>query len=165
MAISGSIPTLRSQVIPQPCFDTTFAYLAELSRPGSEAQARLMAVPVGESKRIELGDGIFALEQAYLTKERSEGKWESHLKYIDVQVVIAGEENLEVCEVSRLSLSENLTPAKDLLFYKPTSEGSVLRLKAGEAAILFPADGHLPGIRVDQPVLVRKSVVKVPVFQ
>jgi len=164
MAISGSLSTLRAQAIPHSSLALSYAYIEELLRPGSEANARLLAVPVGESKRIELGEGVFALEQAYNTKAQSEGKWESHRKYIDIQVVVVGEENLLVAEVSHLELSEDLTPAKDLLFYKPYAQGSALRLKAGEAAILFPADGHLPGIRVDAPVLVRKTVVKVPVF-
>ena len=164
MAISGSLSTLSSQVIPNAGLSKAFAYLTELNRPGSEAQARLLAVAAGESKRIELGDGAFALEQAYMTKDRTEGKWESHIKFIDVQYIFSGEENFEVCEIGRLELSENLTPAKDMLLYKQTSESSVIRLKAGEGAILFPVDGHLPGIRVDKPSLVRKAVVKVPVF-
>lgn len=164
MAISGSLSTLRAQAAKHPYFEKTFAYLDEVMRPGSEANKRLMAVGIGESKRIELGDGVFALEQSYNTKNRCEGKWESHLKYIDVQVVVAGDEIIELAETSHLELSENLTPAKDLLFYKEYNECSLLRMKAGEAAILFPPDGHKPGVRISDPVRVHKVVVKVPVF-
>jgi YhcH/YjgK/YiaL family protein len=164
MALSGSLSTVRTQVPPHSHFEKTFAYLDEALRPGSEANLRVLGVPVGESKRIELSDGIFALEQAYLTKAVLEGKWESHLKYIDVQVIVSGEENFGVCALGHLEVSEDLTPAKDVILYKPTTQGSVLRLHAGEAAILFPVDGHLPGIQVAEPLQVRKIVVKVPVF-
>jgi beta-galactosidase beta subunit len=40
---------------------------------------------------------------------------------------------------------------------------SVLRLGAGEAAVFFPVDGHMPSIAIAAPVLVHKSVIKVPV--
>lgn len=164
MAISGSLATVRSQTASHPFFIKAFAYLDEVTRSGSEANKRATSVPVGESQRIELGDGIFALEQAYNTKARTDGKWESHRKFIDVQVILVGVEIMEVCEISRLKQTQDLTPGKDMIFYGDTIEGSAIRLNSGEAAILFPPDGHKPGIRVDQPTLVRKVVVKVPVF-
>jgi YhcH/YjgK/YiaL family protein len=164
MAIIGSIATVREQAPKHPSFNTTFAYLDEVLRPGTEANKRLMSVGIGESKRIELGGGIFALEQSYNTKARHEGKWESHLKFIDVQVIVSGEEIMELNDISALSVSENLTPAKDLIFYKEYDNGSPIRLKAGEAAILFPPDGHKPGVKVKNPVQVHKIVVKVPVL-
>ncbi|MFA5264997.1 MAG: YhcH/YjgK/YiaL family protein [Opitutaceae bacterium] len=164
MAISGSLSTVRSQTAAHVSFQKTFSYLDEALRVGTSANKRLLAVPIGDSQRVELGDGIFALEQAYLTKSPAEGRWESHLKFIDVQVIVSGEERMGLCETSRLDIDENLTPAKDLIFYKSSDQGSTLLMKAGDVAILFPPDGHMPGIQVAQPVAVRKIVVKVPVW-
>lgn len=164
MAIIGSLPTLRAQAQAHPFFIKTFAYLDEVLKPGTEANKRMMSVPLGESQRVELGDGVFALEQSYNTKAHGEGKWESHIKFIDVQVLVSGEEIMELTETSRLSVSENLTPAKDLIFYSECNDFTGIRLHAGEAAILFPPDGHKPGIAVAAPTPVRKIVVKVPVF-
>lgn len=164
MAIIGSLETLRAQASKHPSFQKSFAYLDEVTRPGTEANKRLLGVAVGASNRVELGDGVFALEQAYNTKARNEGKWESHRKYIDIQVVVVGDEIIEVAEIGHLSVAEDLTPGKDLIFYKEYDAGSQVRFKDGEAAILFPPDGHKPGVKVGQPTLVRKVVVKVPVF-
>lgn len=163
MALFGSLSTLRSQAPRTPHFEKAFAYIEELLTPGTEANRRMLAVKAGESNRIELPDGMFAMEQAYLTKAPCEGRWESHLKYIDIQVIVEGREYIGVTDIAKLSLAEDLTPDKDLLFYAPLTLAGSLLLGAGEAAILYPPDGHLPGLIAGERVLVRKSVVKVPV--
>ena len=163
MALFGSLETLRSQLATSPAFQRAFAYAEECLSPGSPAFKRLHAVGIGQTERVELGDGVFALEQAYDSKPRVEGRWESHYAYIDVQVVVAGDEIMEVTDVKRLKIAEDFTPAKDLVFYQPFADGSVLRVKAGEAAVFFPIDAHKPSLAVSSPALVRKTVVKVPV--
>lgn len=164
MAITGSLASLRVQLPDGPSLPRALAYLAELLTPGSEAARRLAALSPGESRRVELGgDGLHAMEQAYLTRTPGEGRWESHRAHLDLQVVAEGEERIEVAEVARLALDEDLTPGKDVIFHRPpAAAASSLRLGAGEAALLFPSDAHLGGLRVDGPCLVRKTVVKLP---
>jgi len=164
MALLGSPATVRAQLAATPSFQRAFAYVEECLRPGSDVFRRLQAVGIGQTERIELGGGVFALEQAYLPKARADGRWESHLAHIDVQVVFSGEEFMEVTDVTRLKIAEDLTPAKDLLFYEAFDAGSVLRVKAGEAAVFFPVDAHMPSLAISAtPAAVRKTVVKVPV--
>jgi YhcH/YjgK/YiaL family protein len=164
MALFGSLSTVRTQLVDRPAFRTALAYVEEILRPGSPAHARLQAVAMGATGRVELGDGIFALEQAYVAKPPAEGRWESHLVYIDVQVVVSGDELMEVTEVSRLSVAEDFRPAKDLLFFGDYAEGSVLRVRTGEVAVFYPSDAHKPSLASGAPAaLVRKTVVKVPV--
>jgi len=163
MALFGSLKTLRSQLATTPAFQRAFAYAEECLSAGSPASKRLHAVATGQTERIELGDGVFALEQAYDSKPRGEGRWESHHAYIDVQVIVEGDELMEVTDVKRLKIDEDFTPAKDLLFYQSFADGSVLRMKAGEAAVFFPIDAHKPSLAVGSPALVRKTVVKIPV--
>ena len=123
-----------------------------------------MAVATGETGRVELGDGVFALEQAYIAKPRAEGKWEAHKVYIDVQVIVSGDELMEVTDVARLTVAEDHTPAKDILFFEQNRDGSVLRMRAGEIAVFYPVDAHKPSLAAGEPAaLVRKTVVKVPV--
>ena len=90
-------------------------------------------------------------------------KWESHKAYIDVQAVIVGEEIMELTDVGNLTVSEDLRPAKDALFYAGYTNHSTLRVAAGEVAVFFPVDGHRPLVAPAAPALVRKVVVKVPV--
>jgi YhcH/YjgK/YiaL family protein len=164
MALFGSLAIVRKQLAGSPSFDKALAYVEEILRPGSEAHQRLLAVATGDTGRVELGDGVFALEQAYIAKPRAEGRWEAHKVYIDVQVIVSGDELMEVTEVSRLATDEDFTPAKDILFFKQNLDGSVLRMRAGELAVFYPADAHKPSLASGEPAaLVRKTVVKVPV--
>jgi YhcH/YjgK/YiaL family protein len=169
MAIFGPFPTVRGQAPRSQSFEAALAYAAEALRPGSEAHARLLALPLGETARIELGGGVHAMEQAYRTRARAEGRWESHRAHVDLQLVLAGEELIEVAAAARLSVAEDLTPGKDVLFYAPAppahsmTGGGILRLGPGDAALLFPDDAHLTAIAIGPAALVRKTVVKIPV--
>ncbi len=164
MALFGSLATVRKQLAGSPSFDKALAYVEEMLRPGSEAQQRLNAVPTGDTITVQLGDGVFAMEQAYVAKPPAAGRWEAHKVYIDVQVIVSGDEFMEVIDVSRLTVNEDRTPAKDVLFFDNGPECSVLRVGAGDIAVFYPVDAHKPSLAAGEPaVLVRKTVVKVPV--
>jgi len=145
-------------------FAAALFFIEEASRSGSAAHRQLFALAAGQTERTDLAGGAFALAQAYLTKSRTEGKWETHRAYIDVQAILAGEEFMEVTDRGRLTLAEDLTATRDAIFYQPFDQGSVLRLGVGDVAVYFQVDAHLGGIAVASPALVRKVVVKVPVL-
>jgi biofilm protein TabA len=164
MALFGSIATLRAQAPQTPGFGIAFTYVDELMRPGSGLMARLRGIGPGDAQKIELGSGVFAIEQVYETKPRVEGFFESHRKYIDVQVIVEGEELMEVVDVSAIAVNQAYREERDLITYQDATKASQLRLIAGQAAIFFPADVHMPTLRLGAAaVLVRKTVVKVPV--
>jgi YhcH/YjgK/YiaL family protein len=164
MALYGSFSTVRAQAPQTPGFLTAFAYVADLLRDGSEVAARLQAMVAGESRRVELGHGVFVMEQVYLTKPRSAGFFESHQQYIDVQVLLEGTELMELADLSRMKVRDPYQAERDLVVHDDNSSVSTLRVVPGEAAIFYPADVHMPSLRLGaEPVLVRKAVVKVPV--
>jgi YhcH/YjgK/YiaL family protein len=154
---------VRGQAPRTPAFEAALAYAAEALTPGSAAHRRLLALPAGETVRVELSGGVHAMDQAYLTRAREGGRWESHRAHVDLQVVVVGEETIEVAEASRLAVAEDLTPGKDVIFYAPAVAGGALRVGAGGAVLLFPADAHLTGLPLGPAALVRKTVVKIPV--
>ena len=161
MAVFGLLPTVRAQLAHDPRFNAAFAYVAEALDPASAAHRRIGAVAVGATDRVELAGGAFALEQAYLSKPRAEVFLESHRKYIDVQVVIAGEEVQEVVGIERLAPDMAYDAVRDLIKYRDYRDTSALSARDGLVGIYFPADGHLSRA-AGAPVLVRKTVVKVP---
>ncbi len=163
MALLGTRSTVRAQLASPEHFAASFAYLEECFRPGTQAAGMMAGLAAGQTERVDLAGGAFALLQAYLTKPRSEGRWETHRAHIDVQAVVAGEEFMEVTERGRLILDEDLTPARDVIFYRRFDRGSVLRLGPSDVAVYFPVDAHMGGLAVAAPVLVRKVVIKVPV--
>jgi YhcH/YjgK/YiaL family protein len=163
MALFGSVATVRSQCLPADRFAGVFAYLDDLFRDTSARAVRLRSIAVGDTERIELAGGAFALEQVYRSKIRSDGFFESHRKYIDVQVVFEGEESMEVFDLGRGTIRHPYDAQRDLLVYEDRA-GSLLHLRAGDATVFHPSDIHMPGLcGVSGPALVRKTVIKVPV--
>lgn len=146
-----------------PRFVAAFAYVNDLLEAGTPAWERINRIAVGETGRIELAGGAFALEQVYHPKPRPEGFFESHRKYIDVQVIVSGAELMELADISRLDVAETYNPERDFIKYADLAGATVLRLGPGDAAIFFPDDGHMPSLRWHGAGLVRKTVVKVPV--
>jgi len=164
MALFGQIPLIKKQITLSAGFVTAFEYVAEILTPGSPARLRINAMQAGDSDKILLTGGAFAMEQVYYTKPRHKGFFESHKKYIDVQVMVEGIEGMEVSDVSHLTVSEPYLEEKDLIKYADTNMASILRLGHGAAAVFYPTDGHMPTLQLeDGPKLVRKTVVKVPV--
>jgi biofilm protein TabA len=163
MAYAGSFQEVRKDVAADPRFKAAFVYVSDLLEAGSVAWERISRIAPGVTERVELADGAFALEQVYTPKPRAEGFFESHRKYIDVQVVVAGAELMELADISRLEVSQAYNPERDFTKYADLTGATVLRMGPGDVAIFFPADGHMPGLHWHGSGLVRKSVVKVPV--
>ena len=162
MAVFGPLSTVRAQLAHDPRFKAAFDYVAEILQPASAVRRRLEAVAVGVTDRHDLAGGAFALEQAYLSKPRAEAFLESHRKYIDVQVVVVGEEIQEVVDIVRMIVDAPYNPERDLVKYHDFKDTSWLSARDGVVGIYFPVDGHISRA-IAQPVLVRKTVVKVPV--
>jgi YhcH/YjgK/YiaL family protein len=111
--------------------------------------------------RVEIdGDRVFALIQEYNTKPMEQGRWEAHVKYIDIQYIANGEENIGYANLGDVTLGD-YDEAKDR--YIPQGEGSFIRLSAGMFGLFMPEDAHMPNMAVNQPRPVKKIVVKVAV--
>jgi YhcH/YjgK/YiaL family protein len=105
------------------------------------------------------GKKIFAIVSEYDTKPHEEGKWESHLKYYDVQFVASGEEKIGYVFKDKMKISQVYDEDNDFMLWE--GEGDFLTAKAGDFLILGPDDVHMPSIRVNFPSKVKKVVVKV----
>ncbi len=118
---------------------------------------------VENGKHVILGEEIYALVQEYSSKLKSECKFEAHRKYIDIQYVIKGEEQMGVENIGKFN---DLTPydtEKDIVFLTPNDEAnpSFVNVKEGEFMIFMPEDAHMPSVAIENPTVVKKVVVKV----
>lgn len=163
MALFGPLSVVAAQLAHDPRFKVAFDYATTAFASGSEARGRLAGLAVGTSEKIELAGGAFVIEQVFQARLRPEGFFESHRKYIDVQLIVEGEELMEVDDVSRLTVSDPFNPERDLIKYRDTATASVLKMRVGDVAVFFPEDGHMPSLHWRGAGLVHKSVVKVPV--
>ena len=110
------------------------------------------------------GDYVFAIVNEYTTKPPSECEPESHRKYADIQIMIAGRENFGYTPLDGQAPATPYNPEKDLLLYIIPETGlSYITLGAGEFIVFFPSDIHQPEVYVRQPEFVKKVVVKVAI--
>ncbi|MDD3149276.1 MAG: YhcH/YjgK/YiaL family protein [Candidatus Gastranaerophilales bacterium] len=107
-------------------------------------------------------DEIFALIQEYQSKSMSEGKWEAHQQYIDIQFIIEGEELLGYLNIDEFEPTSNYDKEKDIIW--GNGNGNFAKAKEGEFLIFTSKDAHMPGIAVDKPSYVKKAVIKVKVL-
>lgn len=135
-----------------PRFEPAFAFLKQVTD----------RTPVGRHEIA--GDDVFAFVQQHNTTPVSERVYEAHRKYIDVQFVQRGR---EVIYWAPLPILTNVTmpfdAEKDAALFGLLPEGVPFQVRAGQFAILFPEDGHIPSCAWDQPAEVLKVVVKVRV--
>jgi len=86
---------------------------------------------------------------------------EVHEKYIDIQYMVEGKELIGVGPFSSMGELVEAKPDNDIWFYH--GDQDYLLLCDDRLTVLFPDDAHAPGIAVDEPVNIRKCVVKVRV--
>ncbi len=111
-----------------------------------------------------LGESAFLLIQEYLTKPEFEKEWESHRKFIDIQIVLKGQEYMGYSPISCLKIKNDYNPEKDVILYENDDKNhSCLFIQEKHFCVFFPEDGHKPGyhLKVERPV--KKAVIKVAV--
>lgn len=107
------------------------------------------------------GENIFAMVQEYETKDLENAKYEAHKKYIDIQYLMEGAENMGYVPLDKLEVFSPYSEEKDFMLL--TGETRLILLNQEEFFILFPEDAHMPGIFVKEKSKVKKVVVKVSV--
>lgn len=123
--------------------------------------ADLANLPVGRHPLGSSGCTAIVAESAPKTKQTA--LLEGHRAFIDIQVMVAGEELLGY--VPRIHCTEKSDDqAND--FQELQGAPEYLTLRPGCFAICFPEDGHQPGIGTGAyNGTIRKIVIKVPVVR
>lgn len=107
------------------------------------------------------GEDIFVNIQDYNTKNLSEGKFEAHRRYIDIQYIIIGEEKLGYTNIQNCKSLTEYDKENDIEFLK--GEGSFIHATEGMFLIFTPEDAHMPSISLNNSTYVKKAVVKVSI--
>lgn len=103
---------------------------------------------------------LYALMQVPNGRKRDEAQLEAHRRYIDIQYLIDGEEEIGWKPQDQCNeLSHAYETERDIEFYSDTPSFYV-RLRPGMFAVLFPGDAHAPVISQGS---IHKCVVKVRV--
>lgn len=109
------------------------------------------------------GEQIFAMMQKYTTSSAKNGaEYEVHRKYIDIQYMYSGIENILWSPLEDLNkLTREYSDTSDCAKYLVTNVDSTICMSAGRFAVFMPEDAHAPGYSVNKPASVTKCVIKV----
>ena len=110
------------------------------------------------------GKQVFAIVQRYETLAPAEPKFEYHRVYIDIQVIVTGTEIIGWAPAERMAVTEPYDAGKDICFGSVReADRTLVRLEAGQLAVLYPEDGHAPKLAAGAIGPVMKIVLKVSV--
>ena len=116
---------------------------------------------------VQINDYIFIKRVVYNTIH-SDWITESHRKYVDIQIVMEGEELVKVFTGIDLIIKSEYDIAEDVVFYNTqdalTKIYSTLHLRPGNMAIFLPQDVHMTQIStIPRSHYLKKIVIKVDV--
>ncbi|MBQ8886625.1 MAG: YhcH/YjgK/YiaL family protein [Candidatus Gastranaerophilales bacterium] len=109
-------------------------------------------------KNIQIrGEEVFFNLDEYETKQTQ--KLEAHKKYIDIQVVITGEEYMGYTNIENTTVSEEYDEKRDVMFLN----GRVDKILATNQnfLIFYPEDAHMPALSVTTAQKVKKAIFKI----
>ena len=132
----------------------------------NEAIEYLKELNVSENnigRQIIVNDRFFYSVQGYSTKPVGECKLESHRKYIDVQIMVKGNEFIDFADISRLTVLEKYNEDKDVVFWNIPQRLVRTTLRAGDQIVFYPENAHRGAIKLNQCEKVLKIVGKVKV--
>lgn len=111
-----------------------------------------------------LGDDVYVNVQDYTSKPETQGKWEAHKKYIDIQFMIKGTERIGVGEIDNYQTTEAYDESKDLEFLAVANDNyQFINMNENDFIILYPQDVHMPQIAMNTPSYIKKAVVKISI--
>ena len=114
-------------------------------------------IPAG---RYDFDGGFFKVERSK-TKAFSDGTYEAHKNFIDVQIIEEGSEEIAWAMLEELTESIPYNAEKDAARY--TGDFShQMKIKKGMFWAAFPWDGHRPGAHSKEEQNYAKIILKLP---
>ena len=111
-----------------------------------------------ENGKYDIDEDCYVAVMEYDT---SEGKdFEAHKKYIDVQMLLCGKENIFVQDLSKGTPVTEYNETKDIIFYR-ADDFKTYALNEENFLLLDTEDLHKPCVAIDKPIHVKKYVFKI----
>jgi YhcH/YjgK/YiaL family protein len=107
-------------------------------------------------------EGGFLMVQKGGTKPMKDGDFEAHKKYVDLQIVVSGSEEIAWCDIDNMVLSQPYSEEKDVQFFEAEEKHTML-ITEGMFYIAFPHDGHKAVRHTLEPKSFTKVIIKLPV--
>ena len=134
--------------------------LHPLLEKATEEMKKLRDADAPEGKYEIMGDELFINVMSYETNVYERCLFENHREYIDVQMMLDGEEDIGFASEETLTVKTPYTPDAALFYMSEPVE--MARISRERACVIFPPEPHAPGMAVDNtPERVKKMVAKI----
>lgn len=120
------------------------------------AQHDLRTLPAGIHE-ID-GKRMYVNIVEYTTTSPEKRFWEAHREYLDIHILLDGEEQIDLAFTECMKQGEYV-PEDDFLPMEGGKNGCVV-LRRGDFLVCYPHDAHRTGVIADQPSMVKKAVFK-----
>ena len=99
----------------------------------------------------------FGIGLEYQTQSAEKGLWEAHREYLDIHVILEGEEYIDISDIS--IMSPDTEYQHDYQLFKGEKEHTIC-LRKGYFLVLYPNEVHKTGIKIEESSSVKKLVFK-----
>lgn len=97
-----------------------------------------------------LSDCIYVNIEEYNTKNIEVASFESHDKYIDIQLLLKGSENIYYASRDNLSVKVPYDETKDIAFYSDSIQGyPCIKLDGTNFMMIYPHEAHAPQVSIN----------------
>jgi len=109
----------------------------------------------------QLNPRVKAIVSEYETKKVNECGFEAHKRFIDIQYTLRGIEKVCCHPIEKLTETTPYSEENDAALYSADVQAQEMVIGDGYFAVFFPQDGHMPQLCVEEPVPVKKVVMKI----
>lgn len=106
------------------------------------------------------GNRLFYLISEDTTQPLAERRAEYHARYLDIQIVLKGQEGMTFSTLPAGAPETDWLADKDIAFLPEGGEEKTVVLSEGDFVVFWPGEVHKPLCAVNAPAKVRKAVVK-----
>lgn len=107
------------------------------------------------------GNNLFYLISEDSTEPQAERRAEFHARYLDIQIVLRGQEGMTFSTLPAGEPQIDWLADKDIAFLAEGAQEKTVILNEGDFVVFYPGEVHKPLCAVGAPAKVRKAVVKV----
>jgi len=132
----------------QSAWDKAFAYLKNTDLK-----------TLSNGRHVIDGENVYAIVTEAPSKDYDKTAFESHRRYIDLQFVITGEENMAKAPLPSVTVNKPYDEKADIAYY--TGEGKIYTVPANTFMLFFPSEAHRPNITPGGNKVVKKIVIKI----
>lgn len=116
-----------------------------------------------EEGKYSLSDGeVFAVVASGTTEPVEQRQAEVHEEYIDVQILLEGEECIGYSNVLDETNSSSISYENDVHFVEEVESENFVKLTPGDFAVFYPGQVHRPMCTKSEGCPIRKVIIKIP---